>query len=86
MNREQFIKNFESENNWSLEFENEFAIFTQCIQNSKVDFQLNKIFWFMQICNSLDMDIFNSTWMEIKSIDSFLILTVRIKHKLEFED
>ena len=92
MTQQEFIEDFESKNNWLLRFENDFAIFTQNTWSSKVDFQLNIIFWFMEICNSKGIDIFNNTWMEIDSVnfgegyDTSLLLTVKIKHDLKFED
>ena len=86
MTQQEFIKDFESKNSWLLKFENEFAVFTQYVHYFKTDFQLNRIFWFMEICNSKGMDIFNNTWMEIKSVNSVLTLTVKIKHNLKFED
>ena len=87
MLQEQFIKNFESETGWLLRFENEFAIFTHNAQTSEIDFQLNAIFWFMQICNCeppTAIDILNSTRMKICSTPN-LILTVKIKHNLKFD-
>lgn len=92
MTQQEFIEDFESKNNWLLKFENDIAIFTQNTWSSKLDFQLNRIFWFMEICNSLDMNVFNNTWMEINSVnfgedyDTSLILTVKIKHGLIFEE
>ena len=68
MTQQEFIEDFESKNNWLLRFENDFAIFTQNTWSSKVDFQLNRIFWFMGICNSKGIDIFNNTWMEIDEL------------------
>ena len=94
MTQQEFINNFESEGGWlsclwSLKFENDFAIFTstRSILNFKTDFQLNLIFWFMKISNAKGMDVFNNTWMEIDSVNlGELILTVKIKHDLKFED
>ena len=71
--------------------ENEFAIFTKNTWNSSEDIQWNMIFWFMDICKCLDLDIFNSTSLNITTLTfsgnviPTLILTVKIKHKLEFE-
>ena len=87
MTQEQFSKIFEFDYNWSVRFENEFAIFTHNAQTSEIDFQLNSIFWFMKICNCeppTAIDILNSTWMKIRSTPN-LILTVKIKHNLKFD-